>query len=37
MIVVAIHYYAPHSVEKTFINDALGGKRVKGALGTDRH
>jgi hypothetical protein len=25
MIVLAIHYYAPHSVEKTFINDALGG------------
>jgi hypothetical protein len=26
MIVLAIHYYAPHSVEKTFIDDALGGE-----------
>jgi hypothetical protein len=25
MVVLAIHYYAPHSVEKTFINDTLGG------------
>jgi hypothetical protein len=36
MIVLAIHYYAPRSVEKAFINDALGGRPVRLATGMAR-